>query len=67
MSRRAIARKRGITSDGDWVGSINQPHFEVKANWLMPKVYKVEGKITVPTNSKGQGQLIVKDKRKKSR
>jgi len=29
----------------------------------MPKGYKLEGKITVPTNSKGQVQLIVEEKK----
>ncbi|MGE7129560.1 M15 family metallopeptidase [Lysinibacillus xylanilyticus] len=28
----AIARKLGITWGGDWVGSIDRPHFEVKSN-----------------------------------
>ncbi len=60
----AIARKLGITWGGDWVGSIDRPHFEVKANWKMPTGYKLEGKINIPTNSKGQVQLIVEDKLK---
>ena len=60
----AIARKLGITWGGDWVGSIDRPHFEVKANWKMPAGYKLEGKLNVPTNSKGQVQLIVEDKLK---
>jgi len=59
----AIARKLGITWGGDWVGSIDRPHFEVKANWKMPAGYKLEGKLNVPTNSKGQVQLIVEDKK----
>ena len=58
----AIARKLGITWGGDWVGSIDRPHFEVKSNWKMPAGYKLEGKLNVPTNSKGQVQLIVEDK-----
>ncbi|MGE7115025.1 M15 family metallopeptidase [Lysinibacillus sp. NPDC047702] len=58
-----IAKKLGITWGGDWVGSIDRPHFEVKANWKMPVGYKLEGKLNVPTNSKGQVQLIVEDKK----
>ncbi|MFJ8517061.1 M15 family metallopeptidase [Lysinibacillus xylanilyticus] len=27
-----IARKLGITWGGDWIGSIDRPHFEVKSN-----------------------------------
>ena len=60
----AIARKLGITWGGDWVGSIDRPHFEVKSSWKMPAGYKLEGKLNVPTNSKGQVQLIVEDKLK---
>ncbi|MGE7841181.1 M15 family metallopeptidase [Lysinibacillus sp. NPDC093712] len=59
----AIARKLGITWGGDWIGSIGRSHFEVKPTWLMPKGYKLEGQVTVPTNSKGQVQLIVEDKK----
>jgi len=58
----ALARKLGITWGGDWVGNIDRPHFEVKANWKLPAGYKLEGKLNVPTNSKGQVQLIVEDK-----
>ena len=49
----AIARKLGITWGGDWVGSIDRPHFEIKTSWKMPASYKLEGKVNVPTNSKG--------------
>ncbi len=59
----AIARKLGITWGGDWIGSIDRPHFEVKSSWKMPAGYKLEGKLNVPTNSKGQVQLIVEDKK----
>lgn len=59
-----IARKLGITWGGDWVGSIDRPHFEVKTSWKMPKGYKLEGQVIVPSNSKGKVQLIVKDKPK---
>ena len=59
----AIARKLGITWGGTWTNAIDRPHFEVKTNWLMPKGYKLEGKINVPTNSKGQVQLIVEEKK----
>jgi len=57
----AIARKLGITWGGDWVGSIDRPHFEVKSSWEMPKGYKLEGQVIVPSNSKMQVQLIVED------
>jgi len=59
----AIARKLGITWGGDWVGSIDRPHFEVKSSWKMPKDYKLEGQVIVPSNSKLQVQLIVEDKK----
>jgi len=64
----AIAIRLGITWGGQpsWVkaGVVDRPHFEVKANWKVPAGYKLEGKIDVPTNSKGQVQLIVEDKLK---
>ncbi|AVK84460.1 peptidoglycan L-alanyl-D-glutamate endopeptidase [Lysinibacillus sp. B2A1] len=59
----AIARKLGITWGGDWVGSIDRPHFEVKSSWKMPAGYKL-GQVIVPSNSKMQVQLIVEDKPK---
>ncbi|WP_107841225.1 M15 family metallopeptidase [Metasolibacillus meyeri] len=58
----AIARKLGITWGGDWAGNIDRPHFEVKANWQMSAGSKLEGTVIVPSNSKMQVQLIVKDK-----
>lgn len=58
----AIARKLGITWGGDWAGNIDRPHFEIKANWRIPAGYKLEGEVRVPSNSKMQVQLIVKDK-----
>jgi len=59
----AIARKLGITWGGDWVRRIDRPHFEVKQNWKMPRGYKLEGQVIVPSNSKLKVQLIVKDKK----
>ncbi|WP_369595649.1 M15 family metallopeptidase [Lysinibacillus pakistanensis] len=59
----AIARKLGITWGGDWLGSIDRPHFEVKTSWKMPAGYKL-GQVIVPSNSKMQVQLIVEDKPK---
>ncbi|MEB2279638.1 hypothetical protein LAV73_06430 [Lysinibacillus xylanilyticus] len=59
----AIARKLGITCGGDWVGSIDRPHFKIKSSWKMPKGYKLEGQVIVPSNSKLQVHLIVKDKK----
>lgn len=61
----AIARKLGITWGGDWNSNIDRPHFEVKANWTIPKGYKLEGQVVVPSNSKLKVQLIVEDKSKK--
>lgn len=58
----AIARKLGITWGGDWVGSIDRPHFEVKASWRIPNGY-VLGKVVVPTTSSMKVQLIVEDKK----
>jgi len=58
----AIERKLSITWGGDWIGNIDRPHFEVKPNWIMPKGYKIEGQVIIPTNSKYQMQLIVEGK-----
>jgi|GEM_PF-908479 len=57
----AIARKLGITWGGDWARRIDRPHFEVKPNWKMPRGYKLEGQLIVPSNSRLKVQLIVKD------
>ena len=57
-----IARKLGITWGGDWKGSIDRPHFEVTATWTMPKGYKLEGTVIVPTTSKLKVQLIIDEK-----
>lgn len=62
----AIARKLGITWGGDWTNNIDRPHFEVKPNWVMPKGYKIEGQVIIPTNSKYQVQLIVEGNTPKS-
>ena len=63
----AIAMKLGITWGGQpsWVkaGATDRPHFEVKANWKIPKGYKLEGQVVVPSNSKLKVQLIVEDKK----
>jgi len=43
---------------------IDHPHFEVKPNWIMPKGYKIEGQVIIPTNSKYQANTtkpIAKD------
>jgi len=58
-----IAKKLGITWGGTWTGNIDRPHFEVKSNWKMPKGYKLEGQVIVPSNSKMKVQLIVEDKK----
>ncbi len=59
----AIARKLGITLGGDWARRIDRPHFEVNRNWKMPRGYKLEGLVIVPSNSKMKVQLIVEDKK----
>ncbi|MFY0518525.1 M15 family metallopeptidase [Lysinibacillus sp. UGB7] len=59
----AIAKKLGIEWGGTWTNAIDRPHFEVKTNWLMPKSYKLEGRVIVPSNSKYKVQLIVEDKK----
>lgn len=61
----AIARKLGITWGGDWKGSIDRPHFEVTKDWKVPKGYKLEGTVIVPTTSNLKVQLIVEDKMNK--
>lgn len=60
-----IAKKLGITWGGYWpAGQYDAPHFEIPATWKMPKGYKIEGQVIVPSNSKLKVQLIVKDKPK---
>ena len=59
----SIAKKLGIEWGGTWTKAIDRPHFEVKANWKMPKGYKLEGQVIVPSNSKLKVQLIVEDKK----
>ena len=59
----AIAKKLGIEWGGTWTKAIDRPHFEVKANWKMPRGYKLEGRVIVPSNSKLKVQLIVEDKK----
>lgn len=58
----AIARKLGITWGGDWKGSIDRPHFEVSSSWTMPKGYKLEGTVIIPTTSNLKVQLIIEEK-----
>lgn len=60
----AIAKKLGIEWGGTWTNAIDRPHFEVKANWKIPKGY-VLGKVVVPSNSKLKVQLIVEDSQNK--
>ena len=58
-----IAKKLGIEWGGYWqAGNYDAPHFEIPSNWAMPKGYKLEGQVIVPSNSKLKVQLIVKDK-----
>ncbi|WNO29725.1 endolysin-like protein [Bacillus phage SDFMU_Pfc] len=61
----AIARKLGITWGGDWTNNIDRPHFEVKPTWIMPKGYKIEGQVIIPTTSKYPVQLIVEGNKPK--
>ncbi|KYG90041.1 peptidoglycan L-alanyl-D-glutamate endopeptidase, partial [[Bacillus] sp. KCTC 13219] len=66
----AIAQKLGITWGGQqsWVnaGKTDRPHFEVQSSWQIPKGYELEGTVIVPSNSKLNVQLIVKDKEVKT-
>ncbi|MFJ7954016.1 hypothetical protein ACIQZG_21170 [Lysinibacillus sp. NPDC096418] len=55
-------KKLGIEWGGTLTNAIDRPHFEVKANWKIPKGY-VLGQVVVPSNSKMQVQLIVEDKK----
>jgi len=59
----AIAKKLRIEWGGTWINAIDRPHFEVNSNWIMPKGYKLEGTVIVPSNSKLKVQLIVEDKK----
>lgn len=63
----AIAQKLGITWGGQksWVdaGKTDRPHFEVLPTWQIPKGYKLEGTVIVPSNSKLKVQLIIEDKK----
>ncbi len=43
------------------VGQYDAPHFEIPTNWSMPKGYKLEGRVIVPTSSTVRVKLIVKD------
>lgn len=65
-----IAQKLDITWGGQasWVraGKTDRPHFEVKANWKIPKGYKLDGQVFVPSNSKFKVQLIVEDNTKEA-
>ncbi len=58
-----LLKKLGIEWGGTWTNAIDRPHFEVKSNWVMPKGYKLEGQVIVPSNSKMKVQLIVEDKK----
>ena len=40
----AIAKNLGITWGGDWAGTPDQPHFEVKSNWKAPKTTSTASK-----------------------
>lgn len=61
----AIAKKIGIEWGGYWqAGNYDAPHFEIPSNWAMPKGYKLEGQVVVPSNSKLKVQLFVEDKPK---
>ncbi|GKV67288.1 MULTISPECIES: M15 family metallopeptidase [unclassified Sporosarcina] len=55
----AVARKLGITWGGDWAAkNIDRPHFEVQPSWKMPKGYKIEGTVTIPTSSNTSVNLV---------
>lgn len=55
----AVAKKLGITWGGSWQGQYDSPHFEVKSNWVIPKGYKLEGEVLIPTSSKDKIKLII--------
>jgi len=58
----AIAKKLGIECGGYWqAGNYDAPHFEIPSNWVMPKGYKLEGQVIVPTSSAVKVQLIKED------
>ncbi|MFM9533688.1 M15 family metallopeptidase [Lysinibacillus sp. IITD104] len=60
-----IAKKLGITWGGYWpAGQYDAPHFEIPTSWSIPKGYKLEGQVIVPSNSKLKVQLFVEDKPK---
>ena len=56
-TNKCIARKLGITWGSDWPSSIDRPHFEVKSNWKMPRGYKLEGQLLVPSKRKLTWQI----------
>ncbi len=59
----AIAKKLGIEWGGYWpAGKYDAPHFEIPTNWSMPKGYKLEGQVIVPTSSAVRVQLFVEEK-----
>lgn len=47
----AIAKNLNIIWGGTWVKNLDYPHFEVPANWTIPKGYSLEGKVSIPTKS----------------
>lgn len=58
----AIAKKLGIEWGGYWeAGKYDAPHFEIPTTWKMPKGYKLEGQVIVPTSSSVKVQLIKED------
>lgn len=59
----AIANKLNITWGGNWKNNIDYPHFEVSTSWTIPKGYKLEGKVSIPTSS-NKPISIVSDKNK---
>jgi len=60
-----IAKKLGITWGGSWLKNIDRPHFEINANWSLPKGYVLEGIVGIPINSKDKVTLKRNDKVKK--
>lgn len=53
----AIARKLNITWGGDWLGSIDRPHFEVTGNWRLPKGHQLEDMMTIPSSSQAKEEI----------
>ncbi|ATN94286.1 endolysin-like protein [Lysinibacillus phage vB_LspM-01] len=60
----AIAKKLGIEWGGYWKApNYDAPHFQVDANWKMPKGYVLEGEVSIPTKSSERITVNFKNKK----